>query len=173
MSHIDGLLSIQVFYDAVSPGSWLMDVLGAGHATFFRSPWLLQKVLDLLCHKGIESHKVSWTQCTAAAISLICLASWQLSLMPPACLFAAHCHTRATGRVPCILQLAQALQSFSLQQEAIESAARLMLAWFDRHLRSSPMQTQRRCLSVFPLRWTQHCFHNMCICSGACSSSVC
>ena len=48
----------QVFFDAVAQGSWLMDVKGAGHATFLQAPWLLQRVFDLLCHKGTDSHQV-------------------------------------------------------------------------------------------------------------------
>ncbi|KAK9806014.1 hypothetical protein WJX73_004922 [Symbiochloris irregularis] len=48
-----------VFFGAVNPGSWYMTVLGAGHASFFKAPWLIQKAADFLCHRGKESHEAT------------------------------------------------------------------------------------------------------------------
>lgn len=47
-----------MFFNAVMSGSWYMKVLEAGHASFFKAPWLIQKAADLLCHRGRESHEV-------------------------------------------------------------------------------------------------------------------
>ena len=121
---------LQDFYAAATSSSWRIVVHGAGHAQFFKGPWIVNKLGDLLCGHGNNSHAVRCPTSVITCLHVSCSPeAWACLCCTLTLLPAVDMHQAAAPGT--MLHMAQP----GCVQEAISLTLHPMIAWFDQHLR--------------------------------------